>query len=1056
MRVALLGPLRAACEDGTPVDIGGARLRMLLARLALDAGRPVPAEVLIDGLWGTEPPADAANALQSLVSRLRRALRPAGADLESGAGGYRLALPADAVDAHRFERLAAEGRRELSAGRDSRAAELLRTALDLWHGAALADVLDAPFAAAPATRLEELRTEAAEDRFDAELRLGRHADVLADLTAAAEAHPLRERLAGLRIRALCSAGRQADALAAYTTIRATLADELGVDPSAELQEIHLQALRGELAPAAPVTDRLPVRLTSFVGRGDELKKLSELLDGSRLVTLVGPGGAGKTRLATEAAARHPAHGPGRVWFVPLAGVRDADDVLGALLTVLEIRDVRATDTDVLRKPIDLFEHAAEALSGSETLLVLDNCEHVIDVAAQLADDLLRRVPALRILATSREPLAITGEALCLLGPLPVPAESTPPGEVGALDSARLFLDRAIAVRPDFRLDESTVDAVTQICRRLDGMPLALELAAARLRSMPVTSIAERLGDRFRLLTSGSRTALPRQRTLRAVVEWSWDLLIDSELALARRLAVFAATFDEDAVTAVCADDDLLLAEDVVYVLGSLVEKSIVDTVGERYRMLETLRVYASERLTASGESERLRAGMVRYFVDLVERTEPLLRTRDQLTAIEVFENENDNLTVALRSAIESEDVDSSSRLLYGMFWYLSILGQGERAERFMGDVLAFGDRLAPDVAAALRLSQMMMHIMTGPQAMADAPDLIEECVRTGATNGNPWLSLALPMVAFLSGHRELARREIKRAIGVGDPWSRAAAHWAESFVLADEGDLDESTRAREEAHAGFLAIGDRWGLAMTFSFRAMSLSQRGDHAGAIAAYTEGLRLALELRSQDDVVQQWWRLAVERSRGGDSEGAWRELTAAERYAENSGKRELSLILMFGRLELLIREGRLEEARTVGETILRGRDDWPFPGSFEDEWFGMVHARIALADGKPDEALPHAVAAVRSVSRRMDMPDLAQIAEVVAEIRYAQGRLETAARVLALSALIRGEFDLGNPEVLGLIDRLRERLGADRYVKLVAATRALDRADGIAWLTEEIGG
>ncbi|WP_326566731.1 BTAD domain-containing putative transcriptional regulator [Amycolatopsis rhabdoformis] len=1056
MRVALLGPLRAACDDGTPVDIGGARLRMLLARLALDAGRPVAAEALIDGLWGTEPPADAANALQSLVSRLRRALRPAEAELESGTGGYRLALPSDAVDAHRFERLATEGRRELSAGREARAAELLRSALDLWHGAALADVLDAPFAAAPATRLEELRTEAAEDRFDAELRLGHHADVLADLTAAAEAHPLRERLAGLRIRALCSAGRQADALAAYGAIRATLAEELGVDPSAELQEIHLQALRGELAPVTTVTDRLPVRLTSFVGRGEELKRLAELLDGARLVTLVGPGGAGKTRLATEAAARHPAHEPGRVWFVPLAGVRDADDVLGALLTALEVRDLRASESEVRRRPTDLLEHAVEALSGSEALLVLDNCEHVIEVAAQLADDLLRHVPALRILATSREPLAITGEALCPLGPLPVPAEATPPSEVGALDSARLFLDRAIAVRPAFTLDESTVDAVTQICRRLDGMPLALELAAARLRSMPVTSIAERLDDRFRLLTSGSRTALPRQRTLRAVVEWSWDLLTDAELTLAQRLAVFAGSFDEDAVTAVCADEDLLPADDVVYVLGSLVEKSIVDTVAGRYRMLETLRVYATERLAASGEAERLRSTMVHYFVDLVERVEPKLRTRDQLAAIALFEHENDNLTAALRSAIESEDVDSAARLLYGNFWYLSILGQGERAKRFVVDVLAFGDRLPPDVAASLRLSQLMMTMMNGPQAMTGAVELIEDCVRTGAAKGNPWLSLALPMVAFLSGHRDLARREITRATEGGDAWSRAAARWAESFLLADEGDLDGSTRAREDAHAGFLEIGDRWGLAMTFSFQATSLSQRGDHDGAIAAHTEGLRLAMELRSQDDVVQQWWRLAVERSRGGDVEGAWRDLTAAERFAEKTGNPELTTILMFGRLELLLREGRLPEAREVGEIIERRRDDWPFPGNFEDEWFGMVHARIALAEGKPDEALPHAASAIRSVSNRMDMPDLARIVEVVAEIRYEQGRFEPAARALGLSALIRGEFDLGSPEVLALIKGLEDELGTERYRDLVAEMRALDRVAGLAWLTGEIEG
>jgi predicted ATPase/DNA-binding SARP family transcriptional activator len=1054
MRLALLGPLRAACDDGTPIDIGGARLRMLLARLALDAGRAVSVEALIDGLWGDQPPADAANALQSLVSRLRRALRPAGAELESGPGGYRLALEARAVDVHRFERLAAEGRRELSAGHDTRAAELLREALGLWHGAALADVLDAPFAPAPATLLEELRTEAAEDRFEAELRLGGHAGVLADLTTAAEAHPLRERLAGLRIRALCAAGRQADALAVYAKLRATLADQLGVDPSAELQEVHLQALRGEFGPAAPAADRLPVRLTSFVGRGDELKLLAELLEGARLVTLVGPGGAGKTRLATEVASRHPAHGRGRVWFVPLAGVRDSHDVLGSLLTALEVRDIRSGENEVLRRPVDLFDHAVEALAGEDSLLVLDNCEHVVDVAAQLADDLLRRVPGLRILATSREPLAITGEALCPLGPLAVPAESASPGEVGVLDSARLFLDRAVAVRPDFVLNESTVDAVTQICRRLDGMPLALELAAARLRSMPVARIAERLDDRFRLLTSGSRTALPRQRTLRAVVEWSWDLLTDAEVVLARRLAVFAATFDETAVEQVCADGKLPAGE-IGYVLGSLVEKSIVDTIDvggeQRYRVLETLRVYATERLVDAGEREVLRAAMVRYYLDLVERLDPMLRSAAQLEAIAVYERENDNLTGALRGAIEASDAGSAGRLLFGMVWYLMILGQSERARSLADEVLAFGDRLPEDISVSLQLIRLMMQAVMGPQQLEGAVELIEGCVRTGAVDRNPWLCVALPMVAFLSGHRELARREIERALGVDDEWGRAAGHWAESFLLGDLGELDAAERAREEAHAGFAKVGDRWGLAMTLSFRAASLSQRGDREGAIAAYTEGLRLALELRSDDDAVQQWWRLAIERSRAGDHAGAWRELEAAERYAE--GNRQLLMILAFGRAEILLREGRLPEAWAMVRQIEGMAGTWPFPAEFETEWLGLYTAAIHLAEGHPDLAESGAVAAVRSIAARSDMPDLARVVELFAEIRFQQGRTEAAARLLGLSSAVRGRFDLGNPEVVTLIGKLEAALGP-RYAEILAEVRAMTREDGIAWLMSEV--
>lgn len=1054
MRLALLGPLHAAGEDGTPIDIGGARLRMLLARLALEVGRSVSVETLIDGLWGDQPPADAANALQSLVSRLRRALRPGGTELDSGPGGYRLALEPAAVDVHRFERLAAEGRRELSAGNDIRAAELLREALGLWRGAALADVLDAPFAAAPATRLEELRVEVAEDRFEAELRLGGHAEVLAGLAAEAEAHPLRERLAGLRIRALCAAGRQADALAVYATLRATLVEELGVDPSAELQEVHLQALRGELAPVAPVLDRLPVRLTSFVGRGDELKLLAELLAGSRLVTLVGPGGAGKTRLATEVAARHPAHDRGRVWFVPLAGVRDSHDVLGALLTALGVRDLRSGEAEVLRRPVDLLQHAVEALSGGDSLLVLDNCEHVVDVAARLADDLLRRVPGLRVLATSREPLAITGEALCPLGPLPVPAEAASPGEVGALDSARLFLDRAAAARPDFTLNESTVDSVTQICRRLDGMPLALELAAARLRSMPVARIAERLDDRFRLLTSGSRTAVARQRTLRAVVEWSWDLLTGAEVVLARRLAVFAATFDEAAVEQVCADEGLAVGE-IGYVLGSLVEKSIVDTIdvgGEpRYRMLETLRVYASERLADAGEREALRAAMVGYYLAMVERLDPMLRSAAQLEAIAVYELENDNLTGALRGAIEAADAESAGRLLFGLVWYLTILGQSERARGFSDEVLAFGDRLPADISAGLRLVRMMMRAVMGPEQLNGAAELIEECVATRVTERSPWLCVALPMVAFLSGHRELARREIGRALAGPDEWGRAAGRWAESFLLSDLGELAEAERAREEANAGFKLVGDRWGLAMTLSFRANSLSETGDREGAIAAYTEGLRLALELRSDDDAVQQWWRLAVERSRAGDFAGAWRELTAAERYAQ--GNRQLVKLLAFGRAEVLLRERRLTEARAVAREIETMTGTGPFPTEFEQEWLGLYDASIHLAEGHPNRAEPGALAALRTIGRRSDMPDLARVVELFAEIRFQQGRTEVAARVLGLSAVVRGRLDLGNPDVIALIAGLEAALGP-RYEGILAETGAMSRDEGIAWLMSEV--
>ncbi|OXM70555.1 BTAD domain-containing putative transcriptional regulator [Amycolatopsis vastitatis] len=1053
MRVALLGPLRAAEDDGTPIDIGGARLRMLLARLALDAGRAVPADTLVDGLWGAEPPSDAANALQSLVSRLRKALPVA---VESGPGGYRLALAADDVDAERFERLAADGRRELAAGRDARAAELLTEALALWQGDALADVLDAPFAVAPARRLAELRAEAAEDRFDALIRLGEHAGVLADLTTAADADPLRERLAGLRMRALCAAGRQPEALAVYAGLRRTLADQLGVDPSAELQEIHVAALRGELAPPSPVADRLPTRLTTFVGRDDELKLLAELLGGARLVTLTGPGGAGKTRLATEAASRHPAHQRGRVWFAALAGVRDSDDVGGALLGALEVRDIR-TETEVHRRQADPVEQAVEVLGGAEALLVLDNCEHIVDAAARLADELLHRAPRLRILATSREPLAITGEALCPLGPLPVPAERAAPAEAAELDSTRLFLDRAAAVRPDFVLDESTVDQVGEICRRLDGMPLALELAAARLRSMTVAQIAGRLGDRFRLLTSGSRTALPRQRTLRAVVEWSWDLLTESELVLARRLAVFAGGAELESIEVVCADE-LLPAADVPYVLGSLVEKSIVDTVagagGEpRYRMLETLRAYATERLAESGEYDRMRRAVASYYAELAQRLEPTLRTAEQLRAIGQYEAESANMVAALRGAIEMSDVDNAVALLDGMFWYLTVLGQGSRVGGLIREALTFGDRLPPAVAAAYRALLYLMDEIPVRSDREGILELVDDCVRSEAVNRYPGLAVALPMLAFLGGDREVAVREVRRAEQHTDPWTRAGGHWVESFLLEDLGDVEGADRARDLAHAGFAAIGDRWGLAMTLSFKANAFSQDGDSVKAIEFFQEGLALSMELRSHEDTVQHWWRLAVERARTGDFEGAWRDQEAAERYGEGITNLQHRAILMFGRLELLLRTGDLAGARALLDRVKAlGGDDW-FPGGIGDEFVHAFEARILLAQGRAEEAEGHLAIAIRATNRRGDMPDMAGAVELLAMVRARQGRYETAARVIAASAVVRGRLDRGSPEVGELIAELREAL--PDYDEIYERARQVSKKDVVAWLLDEVG-
>ncbi|MEV0704691.1 BTAD domain-containing putative transcriptional regulator [Saccharopolyspora sp. NPDC050389] len=448
MRVTVLGPVEAYEDDGTAIRVPGARPRMLLAKLALTAGESVSTGSLIDDLWYDDPPADAVNALHALVYRLRKALGDAGT-LESAGTGYRLAVPAENVDAHRFEELAVRGRRELAAGAPQEAAASFGAALALWQGAALADVLDAPFATRTSARLEELRIDAVEDRFEAELRLGHHAEILADREAFSAEHPLRERLAALRMRALHAAGRQADALAVHEKLRHTLADELGVDPSAEAREAHLAVLRGGTGrPAArpeSAPGRLPALLTTFIGREDELKLLAELMEASRLVTILGPGGVGKTRLAVEAASRHRAHRRGRLWLVPLAGVSGPGSVADAVLGVLSSPDGRLAGGG----PGDPLDRVVELLGGGEAVLVLDNCEHVIEAAADFGRQLLERQPRLTVLATSRESLEVMGEALCRLGPLDLPRHRADPADAAGSAAVRLFVDRAAAVRPGF-------------------------------------------------------------------------------------------------------------------------------------------------------------------------------------------------------------------------------------------------------------------------------------------------------------------------------------------------------------------------------------------------------------------------------------------------------------------------------------------------------------------------------------------------------------------------------------------------------------------------------
>ncbi len=847
VRIGILGPLDVRDDAGRPVEVAGRRLRTLLIRLALDPGRAVPAETLIDDLWPEAPPAGAANALQSLVSRLRAALGPAA--VESGQGGYRLVVrPAD-VDATEFDR-----RVTASTGG---ASGPLREALALWRGPALADAADSVFAAPVVARLEELRLTATEELIEAELAAGRAAALIPELEELRARNPLRERLHGQLMRALYATGRPAAALDVYDDLRRTLADRLGADPSPDLAELHLAVLRRTLpgpAPEPPPADpagwpgrragNLPAQITSFIGREAELVRLAGLPPSVRLVTLTGPGGTGKTRLAIEAAAALPEPPPDGVWFVPLAPVRDAKDVAQTVLSALGVID--------LLRPVEAIDLAGplarlvDVLRDKRLLLLLDNCEHLIQAVATLADGVLAAAPGVRIMATSREPLGITGETLC-----PVPALALPPPDADVAEAAkhaaiRLFEERAAAVRPGFTLTEGNLASVLTVCRALDGAPLAIELAAARLRALTIDQVADRLADRFRLLSTGSRAALPRHQTLRAIVDWSWELLDDRERRTLRRLSVFHGGATPDAAEHV--------ADDTLEVIAALVDKSLVVAEGNgevRYRLLETVRMYAAERLAEAGEERRVRDAHAAWFTALAERADPELRGRDQAVWAERLMPERDNFSAALRHAIDSGDPATAVRLVGALVWFWvshDLEGEGSRwameVQAMMGTA---PEGLAEQYALCRLLAAAATALTDGiPQEQEEVEAQL--AVLGGALGSavaeipldatHPALAIAGPLAALFGGDDGEIRRRLAALADHPDPWVRASRHTFAGVLDVNSGRPEEALVELEAGLAGFREVDERVGMTFSLSIVAELALARGEYEKAVELFDE--------------------------------------------------------------------------------------------------------------------------------------------------------------------------------------------------------------------------
>jgi predicted ATPase/DNA-binding SARP family transcriptional activator len=653
----LLGPV-AAVRDGDEVALGGPKQRAVLALLLLEAGRVVPAGRLVEAVWRGRPPPGAAKTLQSYVSRLRAALEP-DVVLMARAGGYVIDAGPVVVDAGRFEGLVAAGRAALGQGEAAAAGERFTGALSLWRGRALADVCEVEPLALEAARLEELRLAAVEGRVEADIELGRHAEVTGELESLVAGHPLRERLWRLLVLALYRGERQADALAAYQRARVVLTGELGLEPGEELRALEQAVLRHKVpAPPPPPRHNLPAPLTSFLGREQDLAALDRLLKRARLVTLIGTGGAGKTRLALEAGTGAVPLFSDGVWLADLSGVASPGLVAVQVMAALGVR--QAGEMPVL-------EALRFRLRSADLLLVLDNCEHLLDAAAELAGALLRGSPGLRVLATSREPLGVPGEVVYPVLPLTLPAEQAGEQEIAAAVAVRLFLDRGSAARGGATTGVAPVAVAGRICRKLDGLPLAIELAAARLSTLSAAEIEANLADRFAFLAYRRPAADPRHQALRAAMDWSYDLLPAQERRVLGELSVFAGSFALAQAAEVCAAGDQAVALDLV---DRLAGKSLVTAEpgedGTRYRLLETVRQYAADRLAGTGDAEAKRRHAL-AFLSLAERERQ----------VAILLPEHDNFRAALQWALSAGD-QAGPRLAraLGDFW----LGRGLLAE----------------------------------------------------------------------------------------------------------------------------------------------------------------------------------------------------------------------------------------------------------------------------------------------------------------------------------------------------------------------------------------
>lgn len=965
--------------DGRPVRVPELKVRALLADLLVHEGRPVSADRLVDDLWGEEPPGNPANTLQTKVSQLRRALGRDGRDLVVfQQGGY--ALHTDEIDALRFAGLLDRAR---ASAEPRTKAGLLSDALALWRGPAYGGFRDEGFAYAAATRLDEQRLTALEERAEARLALGDHSQLADELGELVAGHPLRERLRAAHMHALYRSGRQSEALAGYAELRERLADELGLDPGPELAGLYQAILRQEPALAsvpAPATSaarprtNLPVPLTDLVGRQDAVDEVRALLGASRLVTLTGPGGVGKTRLALAAATGLDF--PDGAWLVELAGTTGS--VAEVVAAELGIRD--EPDSRPGAPPAEAPRRLADALRGREMLLVLDNCEHLVEPVAVLVDLLLRTAAGLRVLVTSQESLAIPGEVLYPVAPLDPSA------------AVRLFTARS---GPGLTPDSGSMPWIEAICRRLDGLPLALELAAARVRVLGVRGVAERLDDRFRLLATARRGLPDRQQTLRAVIDWSWEQLTEPQRTALCALAVHPGGCTLEAAEAVGVDLD---------VVDQLVNRSVLVADPPRYRLLESIAAYCLERLEADDRAFRLRD---EFYIGLAERARPHLYGHAQREWLRRLDDE----------AVNLRSVTGSRRLAEALAWYWYLRGRHGEGHRYLA---AVSEGSALEAGFAMLVGARRAEVKEFPDARS-----------------RWFVAHAYLHLGDVAAAEPLLAGALADFRALDDRWGEAAALAGRAKQAMFQGDLATAERSGTESLAIFTDLGDRWGRLQASDMLGYLAEVTGDHERAGRLHGEGLRIAEDLRLWTDVsyrLSSLGRIALltgdlARSREFHERGMRLAAEQSNPFAEDFARVGLGLVAR--------RAGGLDTAERLFQESL----DWNrrLEADYGVPFYGMTLILAELGfiaeqrgDAAPARAL-HAegLAAAREVG---DPRSVALAYEGLAGVAVLEGAAEEALRLLREAAALRESVGAPLPPAeSGDVDRIRAALGAGGIVR-----------------------